>query len=276
MKIFLTGGTGFIGSHFINEAIENNHDLVCLKRLKSKPAIKLIDEPTWVDGNLGHDLKQYMQGCDILVHLAAVGVSPKHANWEKLLKYNVTAVLELARQAIDIGITKWLIAGSYLEYGRSADRFDFIPSDAPLEPISPYAASKAAAFELLHSLVCENNIKMIYARIFSAFGDGQYLSNFWPSLQEAALKGRDFPMTNGEQIRDFIPVENVAKRLVQLLDFNKLKSGNPLIINIGTGCPKTLKDFAKYWWKEWGAKGKLNVGALPYRQHEIMRFVPEI
>ena len=51
---------------------------------------------------------------------------------------------------------------------------------------------------------------MFYGRIFSAYGDGQYENNLWPSLKRAANSGEDFKMTNAEEIRDFIHVDEVT------------------------------------------------------------------
>jgi hypothetical protein len=53
-------------------------------------------------------------------------------------------------------------------------------------------------------------------------------------------------------------------------------SAFPVVANIGTGQPQTIRQFAEHWWKEWGATGKLLPGALPYRDNEVMRYVPEV
>ena len=50
----------------------------------------------------------------------------------------------------------------------------------------------------------------------------------------------------------------------------------PRVRNIGTGRPQTVRAFAEHWWREFGASGKLLVGALAYRDGEVMRFVPQI
>ncbi|MEI8283803.1 MAG: hypothetical protein WCG52_02325, partial [bacterium] len=49
-----------------------------------------------------------------------------------------------------------------------------------------------------------------------------------------------------------------------------------VVANIGTGHPQTIRSFAEHWWKKWDAKGKLLPGALPYRDNEVMRYVPEV
>ena len=56
MKIFVTGGTGFIGSHFLKQALAIGHDLICLRRPGSRTRIPLKSEPTWLEGSLEDDL----------------------------------------------------------------------------------------------------------------------------------------------------------------------------------------------------------------------------
>ena len=85
MKIFITGGTGFLGSHFINEAHEQSHEVMCLRRKGSKSGIKLFREPIWLTGELSNDWTEELRKCDAFVHLAAHGVS-KDACYEKLIK----------------------------------------------------------------------------------------------------------------------------------------------------------------------------------------------
>ena len=276
MKIFLTGGTGFIGSHFINQALSKGHILTCLRRKGSRPRIALKGEPIWVEGDLAENWSDDLQECDVLVHLAAAGVSPQKATRSKLFKWNVESSYNLLLNAIKVGIKDFLIIGSYAEYGLSGKKFDYIPTDAMLEPTTSYAASKAAFLQLLYALTFEEKLRVVYARIFSAFGEGQYGGNLWSSMQKSALEGSDFHMTLGEQVRDFISVEDVAEQLVNALSFSKESYGKVDVQNIGTGNPQTIREFAEFWWEKWGATGKIHFGSNPYRKNEVMRFVPEI
>jgi nucleoside-diphosphate-sugar epimerase len=276
MKIFVTGGTGFIGSHFINNAIKAGHQLICIRRPNSKPRINIERHPTWLTGQLDDDWEEYLKGCDALVHLSACGVSPQKASREEMLKWNINASYKLILSAIKSGIYNYLIVGSSAEYGSSGNKYKFIPIDAMLEPTTSYAATKSAFLQLMYGLTYEEDLRVVYSRIFNAFGDGQHKDNFWPGLREAALKGNDFEMTGGEQIRDFIKVEDVVKKLIDQLDFSDMQLGQINLKNIGTGKPQTLRHFAEYWWKKWGASGKLNFGSKSYRKNEMMRFVPKI
>ena len=94
-------------------------------------------------------------------------------------------------------------------------------------------------------------------------------------LRKAALAGEDFPMTLGEQVRDYMPVMDIAESFTKALTM-QLLPGKPVIANIGSGNPQTLRAFAEFWWERFQAKGKLHVGAVPYRKGEVMRYVPDI
>ena len=83
-------------------------------------------------------------------------------------------------------------------------------------------------------------------------------------------------MTKGEQVRDFVAVEDVVARFLDVAVNSDLKPSNPVIHNIGCGKPQTLKDFAEFWWEKWQAKGKLLIGAVPYQENEVKRYVPQI
>jgi nucleoside-diphosphate-sugar epimerase len=278
MKIFVTGGTGFLGSYFISAAVKNGHEVIALRRPHSKPKVQnsQLKKVNWIEGQLSGDYGIYLKQCDALVHFASAGVSPQPASWDLCFKVNLINSLKLCESAVDAGVDKLLIAGSYAEYGKSALRYEAIPSNAALEPIGPYACSKAASFIAIHGFAIEKKIKLCYLRVFSAYGEGQNKSNLWPSLYESANSGNDYPMTMGEQIRDFISVKEVADKFVDSLLFDKVKSGIPLVKNIGSGKPRTVLEFSQYWWKKWNAKGKLLTGAIPYRDYEIMRYVPMI
>jgi nucleoside-diphosphate-sugar epimerase len=276
MKLFVTGGTGFVGSYFINYAAKDGHELICLRRPGSIPRIRLEKEPAWIDGKLDGNWKEILKNCDVLVHLASTGVSPQATTNADLFRVNVQASYKLLLDAQLSGVRKYIITGSSSEYGLSSKKYNFIPTDAMIEPSTTYAASKASFLQLLYGFSREEKLNVIYARIFSAFGEGQFGKNLWPSMRKAALKGENFPMTLGEQVRDFIPVEDVAKQLVTALSFSNVNSGCVDVRNIGTGVPQTLREFAEYWWQKWEAKGELQIGEIPYRKNEIMRFVPEI
>jgi nucleoside-diphosphate-sugar epimerase len=276
MKIFLTGGTGFVGSHFINEAHSHGIEIIALRRSGAVSRVPLLKQPIWVDGQLDHDFKSELSGVDILVHLASHTPNPPYDVLSECLYWNVYASLKLADQAKECGVKKYLIAGSCFEYGESANNFKKIPTNAPLLPNLSYPTSKAAASIAFSGFTAENCVKLQILRLFQVYGEGEQESRFWPSMRKAALSGEDFAISSGEQVRDFINVADVARSLVENLRFEDVESGVAKIRNIGSGKSQTLKDFAELWWELWGAKGKLQIGALPYRKNELMSLVPLI
>jgi nucleoside-diphosphate-sugar epimerase len=123
----------------------------------------------------------------------------------------------------------------------------------------------------------EHRLKLQYLRIFQVFGEGEAETRLWPSLRKAALAGEDFSLTSGEQVRDFTNVSKVARDLVDSLStFPNVDPGEPLVKHVSKGQPMSLKEFVEHWWDEWGAKGKLRFGEEPYRDGEVMRYVPEL
>ena len=110
-------------------------------------------------------------------------MSPRKANWDELYYWNVGCTLKLLKSAAEADVQKVLISGSFIEYGLSANKYDYIPTSAALLPTTPYASSKAAAFELAYGFCLEAKISLFYNRIFSAYGEGQFEQNLWPSLK---------------------------------------------------------------------------------------------
>lgn len=276
MRIFITGGTGFIGSHVLQQALTAGHDVLALRRHGSKPRIQLDDQPNWLEGSMVDDWTKELYGCDALLHLASYGVSEGGDDWDGCFQVNVTDSLKLWRQAVQAGVRQFLIVGSCFEYGRSSESFEAIPVSANLEPTTAYGASKAAASMAALALGVQNELCLILARPFHVYGLGEYAGRFWPSLVAAATSGQDFLMTSGAQVRDFQAVEQVAEQLLECLVHKKTEPGIPLIINLGSGNVSSLKDFAQQEWASLRARGKLIPGSIPYRSNEVMRYVPDI
>jgi UDP-glucose 4-epimerase len=277
MRLFLTGGTGFIGSHVLAAALAAGHQVLALRRSPaSAPVIPLPHQPQWCEGNLHSLAAAQLEGVEAVLHLASAGVSPKPASWDELVQANVAGSLRLLERAAEAGVRRCVVAGTSHEYGNAARRYDAIPPDAPLEPLSPYGASKAAAFQLLRAFAIARGLELFYGRIFSSYGEGQFEGNFWPSLRRAALAGDDFPMTSGRQISDFIPVAAVAAHLLQACRRDDIGAGVPLVTNVGSGVATSLLAFAEAEWERLRATGRLLPASLPDRPDQIERYVPDL
>jgi len=218
---------------------------------------------------------EHISDIDVVVHLAAHSTNVPYDTLENCLYWNLTVSLRMLERAFQAGVKRFVLAGTCLEYGRAGERYEFIPVTAPLEPTQSYPASKAAASVAALGFAAEKHVSLSILRPFQVYGEGELATRLWPSLRAAALAGRDFPLTPGEQVRDFISVQKVAARFLAELA-SPPPEGQPRIVNVGTGVPRTLRDFAEDSWRQFGSTGRLLIGALPYRPNEVMRFVPEI
>lgn len=276
MKIFVTGASGFIGSNFIEIANKKGIKIVGLKRKNSQPRIDLSFEPNWIIGSLEDDFTNELKDIDVLVHFASHSPNVPYDSLEKCIYWNVLSTLKFFNTALDAGVKNFLVAGSSFEYGTSALNYNKIPANTPLTPIESYPISKALASIALNGWAIKNNVKLTINRIFNVYGEGELSTRLWPSLKKAALKGENFEMTFGEQIRDFINVNDLCKIFIQDLDFSNQKKAKPVIKNVGSGQAMSVIDFSRLWWEKWDAKGELLIGKIPYRENEIMRYIPEL
>lgn len=276
MRIFLTGGTGFIGSHLLQLSLAEGHEVFAVRRPGALCRIALLQEPQWLEGTLSDDWSEALARCDAFIHLAAYGVAGGAHDWEGCFRTNVIESLQLWRQAVAAGINRFMIVGSCFEYGRSGERYDAIPVNAPLEPTTAYGASKAAASMASLALAVEHRLSLVVARPFHVYGPGEAAGRFWPSLVAAAAAGDDLPMTTGAQVRDFQPVDQAASQLLAWLQHPLLQPGLPRVVNLGTGHPLSLLAFAQNEWMRLQAKGTLQAGALAHSTNEVWRYAPEV
>ncbi|MFW6731896.1 MAG: NAD-dependent epimerase/dehydratase family protein [Synechococcus sp.] len=276
MRIFLTGATGFVGSHVLAMALAAGHQVVALRRPGASTRLPLDQQPQWVEGSLSDDWTLALQDCDALLHLAAHGVASGAHDWDACLQINVVDAVHLWRQAINVGLRRFVIVGSCFEYGLAGERYEFIPIDAPLQPTTAYGASKAAASTAAFALAVEHQLELVVARLFHVYGQGEAPGRFWPSLVSAAQNREDLPMTSGRQVRDFQPVEQAAEQILQCLQIHAAQPGQPRVVHLGTGRPRSLLQFAQDEWTRLGASGQLRPGEVTHRPNEVWRFVPEI
>lgn len=254
MNIFVSGASGFIGRHVVKEAERNGYNVFAEK----------IPSP------------ETLSKCGVLVHLMAAGVNDPSLDWKSLYETNVDSSLRLWKLGKQTGINRFIVIGSCFEYGRSGDKYDKIPINAPLLPVTRYAASKAAASVTAIGFSVDSNSELLLLRLFQVYGEGEAPTRFYPSICHAAINGRDFPMTHGNQIRDFVQVDYVAKYIISSLSRKDIHPGHPIVENVGTGIGTKLRTFAQKIWSEKNATGKLLFGDLPYRRNEVMSYVAEI
>ena len=264
MYIFLTGGSGFIGKNFIYKAIKKGYKIFALSRKKIKNKKNLY----WIKGNLDQDWSKYLKKSDFLVHLAAAGVNKKEITEKEALDANVYRPYKLLLNSINSGCNKWIIVGTASEYGKSALLKKTLNIKTREIPENNYEISKYLFTKLTLNLAKSHKIKCRIMRLFNVYGKGEERSRLWPSLNNALKLKKNFKMTTGNQIRDFIEVEHAVDILLDSLNFKKRNKSFPQIWHVASGNPKSVKNFAKSYWEEKKGKGKIFFGKLKLKNYK--------
>jgi nucleoside-diphosphate-sugar epimerase len=110
--MFVTGATGFIGSHFVNAARADGHEVVGMRRPGSTPRVPVDLGVDWIEGDLPEIRSSDLAGVDAVVHLAAAGVNPAAARWNACFQTNVIDSLALWRAAATAGVRRLIVCGS--------------------------------------------------------------------------------------------------------------------------------------------------------------------
>ena len=115
MKLLVTGATGFVGSHFLNECSRRNWTTLALKRSpESITRVPLLSEPTWISKPLLDVCESDFLGVDIIVHLAAHTPNVPYANLADSIYHNVTVPLNVFEKARRSGVSKFVVIGTAL------------------------------------------------------------------------------------------------------------------------------------------------------------------
>lgn len=276
MKYFIIGATGFVGGHLTQLLLQQGHQVTASYRTQTTTRIPLKLSPDWCCRILDQISVDDLLGHDVLVFLAAAGMpnNPEKVSFGEMFYYNVDCLIKILQAAKDAGVGKIIIGSTFKEYGWSCNQYDFVPTTAPLRPTTAFACSRVAGYYAAQAFAFAESVNIEYIRFFNLYGEGENAPDLWTALRNAANAGRDFAMTNGEQIRDYL---NITDAVNQLATISQQPNRNGLhVSHIASGQPIRLKDFADYWWDHWSAVGKINYGQLPYRDYESMRIVAEI
>ncbi len=258
MKIFLTGGSGYIGKNFIDYALKKKHTIYAPTRRRRKTKKNLV----WLNGPIDKNWKE-LKKSDVLVHLASEGVYNKYTSYKKCFNTNVVLSSKLLNNAIKSKCLKWIIVGSCTEKKIKNEAYTKkILKRKKDIPFLNYALSKYIFTKLCLKIAKKNNIKCRVLRLFHVYGKNENRQRLWPSVLNAAKKNKNFYMTKGDQIRDFCYVENVVIAMTDALNFNLKSNKFPQIWDFATGKKKSVKKFAREIWKKYKSKGKLVFGKI--------------
>ena len=254
MKIFLTGGTGYIGKNFIEYALKKKHIIYAPTRRRKNEKVKNLN---WLIGSFDKNWKE-LKKSDVLIHLASTGVYRKHMSLNKCLEVNVIKSSKLLSNAINSKCLKWIIAGSCMEKKIKSKKFiKKIIREKKRIPFFNYALSKFLFTKISILVSKKMKIKCRVIRLFHVYGKNENKNRLWPSLIRAAKNNKNFIMTKGNQKRDFSHIDDISKAILESINFKKKSKKFPQLWEMATGKEMTVKSFAKKIWQKYHAKGKL-------------------
>lgn len=269
-RVLVTGGTGFVGRRLLQRLEATGIRLTGVTRRAAPLAGTGV---TWRqldlrDSESVRTLVREVQP-EIVFHLAAkLGADRSLACADAMLFDNVVATHNLL---VSLGeecssLHRLVLMGSSEEYGNQ----DVVPYTEEMtpRPVSPYSASKAAAtqFALLYHRLF--HLPVVVLRPFIIYGPGQTRGMLIPSLVHAVRAGADFPMTAGEQTRDFVYVDDVIDCILAAA-VHPQAIGE--VFNVCSGVEHSIRDVAELTVKLAGATMRLLTGAIPYRDNEVWR-----
>ncbi|NES19254.1 MAG: SDR family oxidoreductase [Symploca sp. SIO3E6] len=238
MRILVTGGAGFIGSHLIDRLMAQKHEVICLDNFftgRKQNLLKWLDNPYFE--LIRHDITEAIRlEVDQIYHLACPA-SPIHYqhNPVKTIKTNVMGTLYMLGLAKRVN-ARFLLASTSEVYGDPEvhpQSEDYRGNVNPIGPRSCYDEGKRVAETLAFDYYLQNNVDIRVARIFNTYGprmlenDGRVVSNFVVQ----ALKGQ--PLTvygDGSQTRSFCYVSDLVEGLIRLMNgehTGPINLGNP-------------------------------------------------
>jgi len=275
LNCFLTGATGFIGSHLARELIERRHQVTALVR----PGANLDrlsgceSQLRVIEGSLD-DLNHFKsalrgQKFDAAIHLAWSGVTAEHRNDFDQLTGNVTRSLELWKLLQSMGCGTWLSVGSQAEYGLHRG---IINENLQPQPVTAYGTAKLALCLLTERLCAMAGMRFVWMRLFSTYGPGDDDRHMVPSVINSLLQGKRYPLTAGEQLWDFLYIGDVVAAMISALE---TPSANG-VFNVASGKPGRLCDFMKMVRDRIDPSLPLAIGELPYRPDQVMHLEGDI
>ena len=264
MKVAVTGASGFIGRHVVAELVRQDADVVAVARRTDVTwdgrvlpvTLDILEAPADVFDRLGRP--------DILIHLAWGGLP----NYRSLHHFEteLPAHYRFLKGMVEAGLTTLLVADTCFEYGMQSG---CLGEDQPPRPDNPYGYAKDCLRQQLQFLQQTHPFALVWPRLFYLYGEGQASNSLYPQLRSAALRGEPvFNMSGGEQLRDYLPVGNVARYIVTLA-MQRQEIG---VVNLCSGQPISVRKLVEHWIADYGWNISLNLGHYPYPDYEPLAF----
>ncbi len=271
MKVLVTGATGFIGNYVINELLKSNVEVITSSRnIKKAKTFSWYKHTNFVEfdinssGETDKNLFQLFDSPDRAIHLA----------WENVYNCNVLSHYEknllsnyfFLKNLIAGGLKDLNVTGTCLEYGmRSGCLNELMITD----PKNPYATAKDSLRKFIEQLSRHYNFGFKWIRLFYIYGKGKQSKSLYSQLEKCYNNNeKEFKMSNGEQIRDFLSIDKVAENIVKISLQDSVKG----VINCSSGQPISVRKFVENYFSEKNMDIKLMLNYYPYPDHEPFAF----
>lgn len=285
MQILITGGAGFIGSTLADKLIKDNKIIVIdnfnnyydpeIKENNIKHNLDNLNYKLYRGDILDKDLldKIFAENkIDLIVHIAAsAGVRPSIENPLKYFEVNVLGTLNILEMIKKYKIKKLVFASSSSIYGNSkAEKFS---EDLKVsEPISPYAATKLSAEQIIYTYSKLYNFQSICLRFFTVFGPRQRPDLAIHKFIKLIEKDETIPVYgDGSTVRDYTYIDDIVDGIIGAINYNESQYE---IINLGGGSPVSLNEMIKTIEVVLNKKAKIQY--LPMQAGDVDRTASDI
>ncbi len=243
MKILVTGGAGFIGSHVTKQLCDRDFEVVVYDDL-SRGFRGLIDSRSdFIKGSVldKEKLVGSLAGVNVVIHMAALIVVPESVEKPDLYWHNnVEGTKQLLEAMREAAVEKIIFSSSATVYG-NPDKLPLTENSPLKTPSSPYGQTKLEMEKLIELEHRKGWLNAVILRYFNPYGPNELHipeTHAIPNFIKASLKKNPTPLYwKGEQVRDFIYVEDLAAAHIDTLEQKGLK-----IYNVGTGQGTKVKD----------------------------------
>ncbi|CAN5284436.1 N/A [soil metagenome] len=269
MKIAVTGGTGFVGSYVVEQLLHKKAQVIVTGTNKStaqtKPWFHSVEFlQVDVNAQIADNVIKAIASADAIIHLAWPHLDnfKNPAHYENDLMPQYLFIKKLVEQ----GAKNITVTGTCLEYGLQTGA---LSPGMNTVPVTAYGLAKETLHKFLLQLQKMHAYNLKWVRIFYTYGKGQSKNSLIPQL-EAALERGDtvFNMSGGEQLRDYLPVEKVAEKIINI-SLDPLLNGT---FNCSSGKPVKVKDFVRDYLNSINKNIELNLGHYTYPDYEPMAF----
>ena len=266
-KVFLIGGSGFIGKNLVNKFRENYEVHVIDKFIDEQFFAERPDVKTLKMDLVEEQVPADYPSPDYIINLASIVTAERNfALFDGLISSNLKVLLNLyERFKEDKNLKLFIQFGSSEEYGNEGSPFKETMRECPN---SPYALVKQLTVNTALMLYSNFGFPAMVVRPGNLFGKYQNTSKFIPYVIQQLKANAPLNVTPCEQKRDFIYAEDFAWCIEQLVKNYQKAVGE--IVNVGSGESISLKDIIEICKSYIYSSSNVNYGALPYRENEVM------